>query len=117
MYTQFAHDLCVARKKAGLTQRDLSILLEVGGTDVAALERGATPPSIEQLCRLSILYNRSFTEHYQELMQKAREALFRNLPDLPEHAGQGSAELNRDNTLKRLERELTAALSKRHADA
>ena len=115
MFTQFAHDLCAARKKAGLTQRDLSILLEIGSKDVAALETGATLPSVKQLCRLSIIYNRSFTEFYQELIQEAREALFRNLPDLPECAADGVARFNRDNTLKRLDRELAAALTQRHA--
>ena len=76
MFTQFAHDLCAARQKAGLTQRDLSILLEIGSKDVAALEAGTAPPTVEQLCRLSIIYNRSFTELYQKLMQEARKALF-----------------------------------------
>ena len=81
MFTQFAHDLCTARNKAGLTPRDLSILLEIGNKDVAALEKGDRPPSVEQLCRLSIIYNRSFTQLYQDAMHQAREALFRNLPD------------------------------------
>ncbi|MAK98425.1 MAG: hypothetical protein CL807_09695 [Citromicrobium sp.] len=115
MFTQFAHDLCAARQKAGLTQRDLSILLEVGSKDVAALETGTAPPSIEQLCRLSIIYNRTFTQVYQDLMQSAREALFRNLPDLPELAETDEGNFNRDNTLKRLDRELTAALTQKHA--
>lgn len=115
MQTQFAHDLCAARKKAGLTQKDLSILLEVGSKEVAALETGAMPPSVEQMCRLSIIYNRSFTDAYQGIMQAAREALFRNLPDLPETAETAEANFNRDNTLKRLDRELTAALTQHHA--
>lgn len=115
MQTQFAHDLCAARKKAGLTQKDLSILLEVGSKEVAALETGAMPPSVEQMCRLSIIYNRSFTDAYQDIMQAAREALFRNLPDLPETAETAEANFNRDNTLKRLDRELTAALTQHHA--
>jgi transcriptional regulator with XRE-family HTH domain len=115
MFTQFAHDLCAARRKVGLTERDLCILLEVGSKDFAALEMGAKAPTIEQLCRLSIIYNRSFTELYQELMQAAREAVFRNLPDLPEVAGTAEAYFNRDNTLKRLESDLTAALTQEHA--
>jgi len=115
MFTQFAHDLCAARRKAGLSQRDLCILLELGSQDVAALEEGVKPPTIEQMCRLSIIYNRSFTQVYQGIMQSAREALFRNLPDLPEVAKE--ANFNRDNTLKRLDRELTAALTQNHSGA
>ncbi len=69
------------------------------------------------MCRLSIIYNRSFTQVYQEIMQSAREALFRNLPDLPEVAEAKEANFNRDNTLKRLDRELTAALTQNHAGA
>ncbi|KWV93883.1 helix-turn-helix transcriptional regulator [Erythrobacter sp. AP23] len=115
MFTQFAHDLCAARRKAGLSQQDLCILLELGSKDVAALETGAMPPTIEQMCRLSIIYNRSFTQVYQGIMQSAREALFRNLPDLPETAENAGSNLNRDSTLKRLDRELTAALTQHHA--
>lgn len=117
MLTQLAHDLCAARKKAGLTQRDLTILLEIGSKDVAALETGATLPTIQQLCRLSIIYNRSFTQLYETLMHEAREALFRSLPDLPECAADGDTHFNRENTLNRLERELIAALTKKHAGA
>lgn len=117
MFTQFAHDLCAARRKAGLSQRDLCILLELGSQEVAALEEGVRPPTIEQMCRLSIIYNRSFTQVYQGIMQSAREALFRNLPDLPEVAEAKEASFNRDNTLKRLDRELTAALTQNHAGA
>ena len=99
------------------TQRDLSILLEIGGKDVTALETGAIPPSVEQICRLSIIYNRSFTGLYQDLMREAREALFRNMPDLPECTDEGVDRFNRDNTLKRLDRELTAALTKQDEGA
>lgn len=115
MFTQFAHDLCAARKKAGLTERDLSILLELGSRDIAALETGAIGPSVEQMCRLSIIYNRTFTETYQEVMKEARAALFRNLPNLPELPEGDQHHFNRENTLKRLERELTAALTQTHA--
>ena len=114
MTTQFAHDLCAARQKAGLTQRDLCILLEIGSKEVAALETGDTPPSAEQLCRLSIIFGRSFTEHYQYLMQKAREALFCNLPSLPELPEDERGTFNREHTLKRLDRELSAALTRTH---
>ena len=117
MFTQFAHDLCAARKKAGLTQRDLSILLELGSQDIAALETGALGPSVEQMCRLSIIYKRTFTETYQQVMKEARAALFRNLPSLPELPEAGQDHFNRENTLKRLERELSAALTQGHARA
>ena len=115
MFTQFAHDLSAARRKAGLTERDVCILLEIGSQDVAALEAGARPPTVEQLCRLSIIYNRTFTELYQEVMKEARAALFRNLPSLPELSGDEHRYFNRENTLKRLERELSAALTQSHA--
>lgn len=117
MFTQFAHDLCAARNKAGLTPRDLSILLEIGSKDIAALEEGIMPPSVEQLCRLSIIYNRSFTQFYQDAMEQAREALFRNLPDLPEYIADDTSNSNRDHTLKRLEAQLIAAVTRKHAGA
>ena len=117
MLTQFAQDLCTARRKAGLTPRDLSVLLGAGSAEIAALEAGERLPTVEQLCRLSIIYNRSFIDFYQHQMWQAREALFCHLPDLPECTQDDDAHCNRDTTLKRLEGALTAALTKRNAGA
>jgi len=117
MLTQFAQDLRAARNKAGLTTRDLSVLLEVGSADVTTLEKGDQLPTVEQLCKLSVIYNRNFPDFYQQQMKQAREALFRHLPDLPECTAGDDTHFNRDKTLKRLKSELTAAVSKRDAGA
>jgi len=113
MQNLIAHDLRVGRKKTGFVQRDVSVLLNISSKEVAALESGEREPSLLQLCQLSVVYNRSFSEYYEQLMREARESLFRNLPDLPESNVEGIQRHNRQNTIARLERGLTAALTKR----
>ena len=114
MQNLIAHDLRVGRKKTGLMQRDVSVLLNIDRREVAALESGERPPTLLQLCQLSLIYNRSFTDYYEHLMREARAGLFRNLPDLPECNVEGLQRHNREKTIGRLERSLTAAVAKRH---
>jgi len=114
MKNLLAHDLCAAREKAGLTQRDVSILLEANVKEVSALETGQRPPSVRQLCKLSIIYNRSFTDSYEQVIREARADLFRHLPDLPKAQSDGMKRYNRDNTIARLNRTLAAALTQKH---
>ena len=114
MQSLIAQDLRVGRKKTGLVQRDVSVLLNISTKEVAGLESGEREPSLLQLCQLSVLYNRSFTEYYEQLLREARESLFRNLPDLPESNVEGIQRHNRQSTIARLERSLTAVLTKRH---
>ena len=71
MKNLLAHDLCAAREKAGFTQRDVSTLLDCSAKEVAALETGQRPPSVRQLCKLSIIYNRSFTDSYEQVIKEA----------------------------------------------
>lgn len=113
MQNLIAHDLRVGRKKTGLVQPDVSTMLNISTKEIAALESGERDPTLLQLCQLSVIYNRSFTEYYEHLMREARESLFRNLPDLPECNVEGIQRHNRQSTIARLERSLTAALTKR----
>ena len=116
MQNLIAHDLCVGRKKSGLTQDDVSELLDITRKDIAALEGGERDPSLLELCKLSLVYNRSFADYYDHLMREARHGLFRSLPDLPECNAEGLQRHNRQSTIKRLERSLTAAVTKRNGE-
>lgn len=112
MFTQFAHDLCAARRKAGLTTRDVSTLLVIGDDDVAALESGEQPPSLLETCKLSLIYNRSFVSLYEEIRTIAKQELFQQMPSLPSSIGDDDTiNFNRDNTFKRLHGQLIGDLT------
>ncbi len=114
MFTQFAHDLRTARRKSGLSQIDLSILLDVGEKEVIDIERGRREPSLKQTCKLSLIYGRSFTSLYDMVSKAAKKALFQQLPSLPAQSSKHVSRLNRSHTLKRLEKHLADELKSEH---
>ena len=117
MTTMFAHDLRIARRKAGLSQRDLARLLETGDKEVSALENGKRLPSLSQTCKLALIYNRSFESLYKQVRKEAKHALFQQLPALPESNSGATKNFNRDATLKRLEERLAGDLTAYHGAA
>ncbi len=106
MHTQFAQDLCVARRKAGLSTKDIAMLLELSTNDIADLERGNRPPSLLELCKISLVYNRSFESLYGEIRKTAKKELFQQMPSLSSEGGDKASSFNRENTLKRLHGQL-----------
>lgn len=114
MTTLFAHDLRIARRKSGLSQRDVSLLLEADVRELSALEAGRKLPTILQIAKLSLVYGRSFTSLYDAISSVAKRELFQMLPSLPEVKGGGAiSKFNREHTLKRLEKRLVDDLTKR----
>ncbi len=112
MFTQFAHDLRTARRKAGLTIKDVSTLLVISDEEVSALETGEQPPSLLETCKLSLIYNRSFVSLYEEIRKIAKQELFQQMPSLPSSAGDNDIiNFNRDNTFKRLHGQLIGDLA------
>lgn len=110
MHTQFAHDLCAARHKAGLSIKDISTLLELSYDEIGNLEGGNRPPSLLELCKLSLVYNRSFESLYGEIRKTAKKELFQQMPSLPSDGGDKASSYNRENTLKRLHGQLIGDL-------
>ena len=104
MPTDFAFDLRLARRKAGLTQRDCAHLLAVKQSRLSALEKGVMQPSLEELCILSVVYSRSFEQQLSAILADAQEKLRRRLPSLPAKARKCAATFNRKKTLERVER-------------
>lgn len=117
MTTLFAHDLRTARRKSGLSQRDIATLLETNDRDVSALEAGKRLPNIPQMTKLSIIYNRTFPSLHSMIGEEARRELFQVLPSLPEPRSGFVSKFNRDNTLKRLEKRLVDSITKRDGAA
>lgn len=108
MTSQFAFDLRLARRKAGLTQSDCAHLLGVHQTRLSELERGRKEPTLRELCHLSIILNRRFEGLYAGLLEEARDMLRVRLMTLPRHARIYVPTFNRAHTLKRLQRDVEA---------
>jgi transcriptional regulator with XRE-family HTH domain len=106
MTSQFAVDLRLARRKAGLTQQDVAHLLDIQQTRLSELERGRKEPTLRELCCLSIILNRRFEGLYADLLDEARFELRERLPDMPRTARLYLPTFNRTHTLKRLRRDL-----------
>lgn len=116
MSKQFAQDLRLARRKAGLTQADLAHLLGITEKEVGKLELGRKLPSVPQLCELSLVYGRSFESLYGELMEHGRQKLRRNLPYLPART-RHTGTFNRDGTLHRIEQRISGSIPSPYENA
>lgn len=108
MSTEFAHDLRLARLKAGYTQRDIAHFLDAHQSTVSDLEHGKVLPSLQQIVRLSLIYGRSFESLFAEIMSEARRALKARLKTLPEKVRSCAGTFNRPGSLSRLKHRLSA---------
>lgn len=111
MFTQFAHDLCAARRKAGLSFRDVTTLLELSDNELADLEAGQRLPTLLETCKVSLIYNRSFDSLYLAVRKTAKQDLFGQMPSLNSQIKDTTSSFNRDNTLKRLHAQLIGDLT------
>jgi transcriptional regulator with XRE-family HTH domain len=108
MFTQFALDLRLARKVAGLTQDDCATLMNRSRKYVLRLEKGAREPSLDDLLRLSVIYNRTFETYFAERLKSARATVRAGLPQLPVTISNHAAFRQRQHTLDRIEHDLLA---------
>jgi len=106
MNTQFALDLRLARRKAGLTQADTAHLLGVRTPRLSLLEHGRKRPTLVEVCTLSTIYGRSFESLFAAIMEEVRLAIRERITTLPTKVRQCGATLNREASLKSLERRL-----------
>lgn len=106
MRTQFAHDLRLARRKAGYTQGDIAHLLATQQSLVSDLEQGKARPSLEQIVALSLIYGRSFESLFATVMAERRAELTRQLSNLPELQKTTAHTFNRAGSLAKLVRRL-----------
>ena len=103
MYTQFAQDLRLARKISGLTQEDCSILINSNRRHMSALEIGKCDPTLDELLALSVIYNKTFEDHFAERMTKARATVRAGMLNLPAQVANYQAFKARDSSLSRIE--------------
>ncbi len=117
MATEFSLELCVARKKAGLIQSDVAHLLDIGQATMSGFEKGNLMPAVEQLVKLSLIYERSFEGLYDEVVRDARQKLLARLESLPQDVRDCAGTFNRSGTLERLRQRLVAEIDEYGAAA
>lgn len=106
MTTQFALDLRLARRKSGLTGRDLAHLLHRDPGTLSTLEHGKRLPTLTELCTLSVVYGRTFEALYGELISHIRRELTVRLKSLPSLGRATATTHHRATTLARLAKRL-----------
>jgi len=103
MFEDFVFDLKVARKKSGLSQIDCGHLINVSSHVISQLEKGKRPPTIQEICALSLIYGRTFESLFSEVFVQVRAHLAKALETLPEPKQKDRPEtVNRTNTLNGL---------------
>ncbi len=70
MITEFALDLRLARRKSGLSQKEVAYLLSIDQSTYSDFERGEKVPSLKQICQLSLIYGRSFHSYFERINQR-----------------------------------------------
>ncbi|MCK0103223.1 helix-turn-helix transcriptional regulator [Pseudohalocynthiibacter sp. F2068] len=115
MFEEFILDLKVARKKSGLTQEDCGHLIGGSNHKISQLERGERPPTIQEICALSLIYGRNFESLFGEMFTEVRKDLAENLETLPDPVAERPGGFNRASTLKALERRLQEESHPRYA--
>jgi transcriptional regulator with XRE-family HTH domain len=106
MFTMFAHDLRLARRKAGFTQRDVAHLMGCRKSLVTELEKGHRKPSLSQIVLLSVIYGRSFESLFSQEMREAEADLRSRIIGMPDAKVRLATTYHRDATIERLARRL-----------
>lgn len=110
MSTQFAHDLRLARRKAGYTQGDVAHLLSGNQSLISELEQGHKRPTLAQIIELSLIYGRSFESFFGTLLTERQTVLLQRLKRLPELEKPTAHTFNRASSLKQLQKRLKSQL-------
>ena len=117
MFKEFAFDLKVARRKSGLSQSDCAHLLDVDRSKISRLERGDSPPTVRDICTLSLVYGKSFESLFCSIFKDVRNGLRERLASLPTQVGKRISQFNRNNTLNLLATRLDTLNKQDHGPA
>lgn len=100
-------DLRLARKRSGLSQRDVSRLVAIDQSTYSSFERGLTAPNLEQICMLSLIFDRSFLSLFELMIEEVSPRLIERISSLPRPRPKGPRLEVRDRHLTRLRRLLS----------
>ena len=117
MIHEFALDLKVARRKAGLTQADCAHLLGVHPSKISLLESGKATPTMRELTLLSLIYGKPFERLFSSVVLEAGHELRERVGTLPGSPKRWLGRFNRTRTLRNLAERMSALDAKEHGDA
>ena len=106
MQQQYALDLRVARRKAGLTQVDCGHLLGIDPSRITKFESGSRRPSFVELSILCLVLNTSPARFSEEIVRAHAAVLHKRLGSMPRCPANWRARANRLNTLNALAEQL-----------
>jgi transcriptional regulator with XRE-family HTH domain len=109
MHIDFALDLKVHRRKAGLSQSDVAHLLGVHPSKVSLFESGKMLPSLRDIAHFSVVYGKSFEEFFHTFVLKARETIKSRLPSMPAAPKRWLGRFNRQYTIDQIAERLSAS--------
>lgn len=108
MHKEYALDLKVARRNAGFTQADLAHLLGLDECVISRTETGKRTPTITEMCKLSLIYGKTFENLFHGIMKDARSDLFAKIVSIPDAPLNARGSFNREKTLDALMERLEA---------
>jgi len=81
--SEMGADLSVTRELSGLANKDVAHLLETVRGRVSRIENGHTSLTIEELCKVSLIYGMPLQELLPAVMERVCDALKLRLADIP----------------------------------
>jgi transcriptional regulator with XRE-family HTH domain len=114
MKHEFALDLKVERRKAGLSQGDVAHLLDVHPSKVSLLESGRTLPTLRDICALTVLYGKSFESLFYGVIKRTAGNLKGQLQRMPQAPKRWLPTFNRKASLGGLAERLEAITPDHH---
>ena len=106
MDTNYALELKVARRRSGLSQKDVAHLLGISRVRVSKLECGIAKPSPDELTTFSLIYCQSFLTLSGAVMPIIMKTLKERLETFPNRDGYAAGTSPKANTLNGLTRRL-----------
>jgi transcriptional regulator with XRE-family HTH domain len=106
--SDFALDLRVNRRKAGLSQRDMAHLMDIHPSKVSHLEDGSTMPSVRDVAHFSFIFGKTVEDLMQAFVFEAANDLTERITTLPECSRRWLGRFNRSHTLEQITTRLRA---------
>lgn len=116
METNYALDLKVARRRSGLSQKDVSHLLGISRVRVSKLECGIAKPTPDELTTFSLIYSRSFLTIGGAVMPVLFRTLRDRLDTFPNRDSYAKGRSPKSQTLNTLSKRLVAPSYNNHDD-
>tara|TARA_B100000745_G_scaffold248580_1_gene170621 strand:+ start:5940 stop:6290 length:351 start_codon:yes stop_codon:yes gene_type:complete len=95
-------DLQSLRRKSGLSQADCAHLLDIPRSRISKLESGVQTPSVEEVCKLSLIFGEEISEMFRDLYPAIKDALIERMQTLPDPESNFAGSMTRYQTLERL---------------